>query len=949
MTVDTFWLLGCAAFVFLMQPGFMCLESGLTRTKNSINVAVKNLTDFGISAILFWAVGYGLAFGTSVAGWIGSENFFLNPESTAPEITAFFIFEMMFCSTATTIVSGAAAERLKFRAYVVTTIIISGLIYPMFTHWAWNGLNSGEFFGYLGQRGFVDFAGATVVHSVGGWVSLAVLLVIGPRTGRFAKFGKSHKIHKIHGSNLPFSVLGAMLMWIGWLGFNGGSLLAFNDQIPLVLLNTLLAGAAGMVTAGLVSWQRLKTYKVEVLINGSLAGLVSITAACNVVITPVALIIGSVGGAVSILISYYLQHWQIDDAVDAIPVHLGGGIWGTLAVGLYGQLDLLGTGLSRGGQLLAQLEGTVVCGIWAFGLTWILLHLINRFMPLRVSLEEEDQGLNISEHNAKNLVYEMLEVMNVQATTQDLSLRVPVEPFTEIGYIANHYNQVIDSLEASTLELKQFNADLEQTVQQRTEEVLKAKEKAEVANRAKSTFITNMSHELRTPLNAILGFAQLMTRSQTLPLEQQEHLNIISRSGEHLLSLINNILDSSKIEAEQITLNENNFDLYCFLDDLEQMFHLKARNKGLQLSLQIQTQVPQYIKTDESKLRQILINLLNNAIKFTEKGEVIIRVFAQKVDDSQIDSFVDVRLIFEVEDTGKGIADHELNSLFEAFVQTKTGRDAKEGTGLGLSISRKFVQLMGGDITVQSEVDQGSVFQFDLAVQKIAANEIILVEPTQTIVGLQAEQPQYRILVVDDQLDNRRLLVKLLQPLGFEVREGQNGEEAISQWQDWQPHLILMDIRMPVMDGYQAIKQIKSNCSSQPTKTKIVAITASAMEEDRAVILATGCDDFMGKPFQATELFEIMTKHLGVCYTYAESNHQEKSEKFLLKQLDSKALSVLSDELLIALKQSIMAIDLEQISKIIEQIAQENKQLAKIINRHIDNFEYEHILRVLPK
>jgi ammonium transporter, Amt family len=949
MTVDTFWLLGCAAFVFLMQPGFMCLESGLTRTKNSINVAVKNLTDFGISAILFWAVGYGLAFGTSADGWIGSENFFLNPESTAPEITAFFIFEMMFCSTASTIVSGAAAERLKFIAYVVTTIIISGLIYPMFTHWAWNGLNSGEFSGYLGQRGFVDFAGATVVHSVGGWVSLAVLLVIGPRTGRFAKFGKSHKIHKIHGSNLPFSVLGAMLMWIGWLGFNGGSLLAFNDQIPLVLLNTLLAGASGMVTAGLVSWQRLKTYKVEVLINGSLAGLVSITAACNVVITPVALIIGSVGGAVSILISYYLQHWQIDDAVDAIPVHLGGGVWGTLAVGLYGQLDLLGTGLSRGGQLLVQLEGIVVCGIWAFGLTWILLHLINRFMPLRVSLKEEEQGLNVSEHNAKNLVYEMLEVMNVQATTQDLSLRVPVEPFTEIGYIANHYNRVIDSLEASTLELKQFNADLEQTVQQRTEEVLKAKEKAEVANRAKSTFITNMSHELRTPLNAILGFAQLMTRSQTLPLEQQEHLNIISRSGEHLLSLINNILDLSKIEAEQITLNESNFDLYCFLDDLEQMFELKAKNKGLQLSLEIQAQVPQYIKTDESKLRQILINLLNNALKFTDKGEVIIRVFAQGVGDSQIDSFVDAKLIFEVEDTGKGIADHELNSLFEAFVQTKTGRNAKEGTGLGLSISRKFVQLMGGDITVQSEVDQGSVFQFDLAVQKIAANEIILVEPTQTIVGLQAEQPQYRILVVDDQLDNRRLLVKLLQPLGFEVREGQNGEEAISQWQDWQPHLILMDIRMPVMDGYQAIKQIKSNCSSQPTTTKIVAITASAMEEDRAVILATGCDDFMRKPFQATELFETVTKHLGVCYTYAESNHQEKSEKFLLKQLDSNALSVLSDELLIALRQSIMAIDLEQISKIIEQIAQENKQLAKIINRHIDNFEYEHILRVLPK
>lgn len=362
MNSDVLWLLVCTILVFLMQPGFMCLESGLTRTKNSINVAIKNLTDLGISVMLFWAVGYGMAFGSSIMGLIGSDNFFLNPESFSPGLVVFFIFQMMFCSTATTIVSGAIAERLKFRAYIIITVIISGLIYPVFSHWAWNGIYFGNADGFLGRIGFIDFAGSTVVHSVGGWVALAVILVIGPRRGRFTKLGKSPQIH---GSNLPFSVLGVMLIWLGWLGFNTGSLLAFNSQIPLVLLNTVLAGAAGMIGAGLVSWQRLKTTKVEVLINGSLAGLVSITAACNLVPAFIAIIIGFIGGVISLLVSYGLQYWQIDDAVDAIPVHLGAGIWGTIAVALYGKPELLNA--NRFSQLLVQLLGIIICGVWAFG------------------------------------------------------------------------------------------------------------------------------------------------------------------------------------------------------------------------------------------------------------------------------------------------------------------------------------------------------------------------------------------------------------------------------------------------------------------------------------------------------------------------------------------------------------------------------------------------------
>lgn len=434
--IDQLWLLICSGLVLMMQAGFMCLESGLTRSKNSINVAVKNFADFAVSVLLFWAFGYALMFGISQTGWFGISNFFFSSSNQSSN-AVFFIFQAMFCGTSTTIISGAVAERLQFWAYLIVAILVSGLIYPLFGHWAWNEN------GWLREMGFIDFAGSTVVHSVGAWVSLATLIVIGSRNGRFS----AGKINKIQGSNLPFAVLGALLLWVGWIGFNGGSTFALNDKVPNIILHTILSGVGGMICGMILSQCQNKRIEVEELINGSLAGLVGITASCHLVSSPVALMIGVTSAGVTNLVSFNLKQWGIDDAVDAVPVHGGAGVWGTICVGLFGDLELLNH--SRGHQIIVQLLGVSVALLWAFGLTFVLLTLINRYYLLRVSAEDEEVGLNISEHGASTDTYELFHVMDVQARNHDLTLRVPVQPFTEVGHIAHRYNQVMDALEVN--------------------------------------------------------------------------------------------------------------------------------------------------------------------------------------------------------------------------------------------------------------------------------------------------------------------------------------------------------------------------------------------------------------------------------------------------------------------------------------------------------------------
>ena len=441
--VDILWIIIASALVFIMQAGFAFVESGMTRSKNNINVAIKNLTDLGVSITVFWFAGFALMFGLSVNGLIGT-SLFLTPFSTGGWLAAFFLFQAMFCSTSATIVSGAVAERVKYSSYIIATVIISTLIYPVSGHWAWGGALSGTVDGWLGKIGFIDFAGSTVVHSVGGWVALALLFIIGPRTGRFSPDGK---VNNINGSSIPMAVVGVMLLWFGWFGFNGGSTLAMNHDVAGIVMRTVLAGATGMITTLLAGWLILKYPDVNLVINGTLAGLVAITAPCHVVNDRSAAVIGAVGGLVMLAVSFLLQRLQIDDAVDAIPVHLGAGVWGTLSVAIFGDPALINNGLSMWRQLGVQSLGIVSVGVWAFGCSYIIMKIVNRYSPLRVSAEHEHTGLNVAEHGASTEIYDLYTVMDKQARTGDLSLRVPVEPFTEVGQIAGRYNQVISSLE----------------------------------------------------------------------------------------------------------------------------------------------------------------------------------------------------------------------------------------------------------------------------------------------------------------------------------------------------------------------------------------------------------------------------------------------------------------------------------------------------------------------
>ncbi|MCB9076821.1 MAG: ammonium transporter [Anaerolineaceae bacterium] len=1137
--VDALWVLICAGLVFLMQGGFLCLETGLTRSKNSINVAIKNLTDFGISVILFWAIGYAIMFGPTAAGLFGQADFALDFSQTDVWLAVYFLFQAMFCGTSVTIISGAVAERIQFGGYILMAAIVSALIYPVFGHWAWNGAETGLMTGWLGVRGFVDFAGSTVVHSVGGWSSLAAVLVLGARAGRFPEYDEPRKIS---GSNIPVATLGVIILWFGWFGFNGGSTLAMNSDVPRVLINTVLAGGAGMIGALALGWALYRRADVTAVMNGSLAGLVAITANAHAVSSPAAVLIGIIGGWVMIAADRLLEHYRVDDAVGAIPVHLAAGIWGTLAVALFGQPDLLGTGLGFWAQLQVQVLGILACFLWAFGVMFLILSVIDRFIPFRVSAEAEHIGLNVSEHGATTDLLDLFQIMDKQSKTGDLSLRVPVEPFTEVGQIAERYNAVMEALEQAIakteaivrtamdgivtfskgnlsittlnpaaqkifgypeaavagqpvthlfgpednqtqpptanrllsrvaadqnrsealgrridgstfpmevifieakagresfytgtfrditerkaaeealrhqneylaalhettlglirrLELNDllqalinragqllgtphgfiylvntFNAPstpadrhrqnstdepcielkvglgvFKQHIGQRVKmgqgltgqiwqdgrpqainnydvwlgrehdfihgqvnrimgvpltisdqvvgviglahnsdsdkifgnneieflsrfaqlasialdnarlfaEIQVAKESAEAASRSKSVFLANMSHELRTPLNAVIGYSEML-QEEVEDLGQAElvpDLKKINAAGKHLLALINDILDLSKIEAGKMDLYLETFNVRVMIREVANTVQPLIEQKNNTFVVNLGDNLGD-MYADLTKVRQSLFNLLSNAAKFTENGQISLNVSRLGRGEAKADD----QLIFAVTDTGIGMTPAQIDILFQEFTQADASTTRKYGgTGLGLAISRRFCQMMGGQISVKSELHQGSTFTIQLPAI-VTADQTVTVVPRESSLDVDSSRvivpgdPNV-VLVIDDDPAVRDLMQRFLSKEGFGVVTASAGDIGLQLARELRPAIITLDVMMPGLDGWAVLTRLKS----EPALADIPVVILT-MIDDKNIGYTLGAADYLTKPIDRERLLTTMQR-----------------------------------------------------------------------------------------
>jgi ammonium transporter len=1011
--VDVGWLLLCSALVLFMQVGFTALESGLVRSKNSINVAIKNFANFLVAASLFWLFGFGLMFGSGEGGLIGSSSFLFDNDSTF--LTAFFLFQLGFIGTATTLMSGAVAERMRFGGYLVLAAFVAAVTYPLFGHWAWGDAGiadpSGGSDGWLRDLGFMDFAGSTVVHSVGGWVALAAIIIIGPRIGRFGAGAVP-----IRGHDIPVTTLGVFVLWVGWYGFNGGSTFGLTAEVPDVILNTTLAAAFGGLVGLALTWRFDPRPDVVTIMNAALAGLVAITASANVMSPAKAALVGGVGAVVMQAVALALERMRIDDAVGAVPVHLGAGIWGTLAVGLLGDVESFSAASSRVEQIGIQLLGIGVCFVWAFGVGFLVLSLINRRFPFRIAREGELAGLNIAEHGATTEIADLLSDMDEHRVSGDFARPVRVEPHTEVGQIAAEYNRVLGafgrrtgslqllrrtaaaanesssvedalaialdevrrftgwpighallvsrddpdelvstgiwtirdegrygefraaseepvragrglagvalearkpvfassedllgrpadavmltviSLESGALETPRsvvvplegerasrsadwlelglraglavpvmagsravgvlefysdepFRADAELVEllvsvgtqigrvveRQRSEEarlralvdnmpasvylrdlegrfilvnreyeefwglrqdeirgltlfdteamsevdgrpdvdarvdrdvlaageprrreshvvregrehvladvrfpvmdssgrsvavagididitaekrneaelaellrrVEMARDAAMEAGAAKTRFLASISHELRTPLNAIIGFTRLVSRNaEALPEKQVDNLSKILVSAEHLLALIDEILDLSRIEAGEVSLEMTEVQIADVLREVTDSLEPLVQRPRVQLSVEARPGLP-VVVMDRDKVKQILLNLVSNAIKYTDEGSIAVGA------DS-----ANGRLRVGVSDTGVGIPEHELGSIFDEFHRADAvDARRRSGAGLGLTISRRLARALGGDVSVESRVGVGSTFTLDL-------------------------------------------------------------------------------------------------------------------------------------------------------------------------------------------------------------------------------------------
>lgn len=699
------WMLIATGSVLFMQAGFCFLEAGSVRSKNSINVAVKNFCDFCLISAVFWIAGFGIMYSSS--GEQFTLDYFFFSIENSPKLITYFVFQLVFCGTASTIMSGAVAERTTFVGYLVIAFFVSGLLYPIFGRWAWNGNFEGLNLGWLNQMGFVDFAGASVVHSIGGWASLAAVIVIGPRIGRFCS-----EAPPIQGHNIPMATVGTIILWFGWFGFNGGSSLKFDETIPMIILNTNLAASCGAISTLLLTWYKYRKPDVHHVLNGALAGLVSITACCNSVEPFQAVLIGLLGGAIYLFSAKALEHFEIDDVVKAAPVHGACGLWGTLCVALFGRPEILNTGLSFAEQLWIQALGALVCFLWAFIPTYLFLKCIQKWLPLRVKPEDEIKGLNTSEHNANTEVLDLLRAMDRQKTESDFSINVHEEPHTEVGQIAREYNRVLavassemDNSNRANIELRASFKELQEAQQQ----LVESEKMASLGG-----LVAGIAHEINTPLGVSVTATSYLEReikileSQyqkgELNAEDVEKFILGANEGASIILMNLNratelVKSFKKVSVDQSSEKCREFDLKEYIDDI--VFSLKPQLRKNQHRVKLVCSDDIKVFSYPGALAQILTCFIMNSIHhgFDDGRAGDITIEAELSDR-------DVKLVYR--DNGQGIEPTSLQKIFEPFYTTKRG---KGGSGLGLHIVFNLVtQTLNGTINCQSEPADGAEF-----------------------------------------------------------------------------------------------------------------------------------------------------------------------------------------------------------------------------------------------